>query len=262
MVNTAYFADIWQARYFWLHLALADIRCKYRRSMLGITWAILQPFCLTLLFAFVMSHIFHVPMHDYALYIYSGLIIWEFIVSVIMSGCMAFINAEGYIKQFRHPLLIYSLRCTLASLINLLFASIGLIIWILLENPLHAGLSWLTLFASYSLLLLFAWPLASLMAFIGVRFRDFSQVMILVLQAIYFISPILFLPAIFKANGMSYLFSWNPLYYLLNLFRMPLLQGVVPAFTDYVIVLMVSIALWICLALFVRRHEHQVIFYL
>ncbi len=71
-----------------------------------------------------MSRAFHSPLKDYAPYIFSGLILWEFITTTAISGCSAFTNAEGYIRQFAHPLLIYSLRVTLLSLINLGFAFI------------------------------------------------------------------------------------------------------------------------------------------
>ena len=95
-----YFQKIYQSRFFWAHLTLADLRAKYRRSALGMLWAILQPLALALLLSFVMGNIFKISIKEYLPFIFSGLIVWEFISSVTISGCNAFVNAEIYIKQF------------------------------------------------------------------------------------------------------------------------------------------------------------------
>ena len=76
-----YINDLFDARYFWGHLALADLRSKYRRSHIGILWAMLQPLAFTLLLSFVMGRIFKTPVLDYIPYVFSGLIIWEFITA-------------------------------------------------------------------------------------------------------------------------------------------------------------------------------------
>ncbi|MEO8401130.1 MAG: ABC transporter permease [Gammaproteobacteria bacterium] len=260
--DASYLKNIWVSRYFWLHLALADIRTKYRRSLLGLAWALIQPLSLTLLLAFIMSHFFHSSINDYAPFIFSGLIIWEFIVSSAITGCAALINAEGYIKQFSHPMIIYTLRSVIPCLINLACASVGLIIWVLVCQPEHFGFSWFALVLGFPLLFLFAWPLATITAFIGVRFRDFSQLILIGLQVIYYVSPIFFMPKLFISAGIGYIVEYNPIYHLLNMFRAPLLEGRLPTVTDYSYVLLTSALLWLCAWMLIRRNENKIIFYL
>lgn len=260
--TTTYLKGVWSARYFWLHLALADVRAKYRRSALGLAWALIQPLALTLLLTFVMGHIFHSQLGEYAPFIYSGLIFWEFIVSSIVSGCNSFVNAEGYIKQFAHPLLIYTLRCVIPCMINLGCAFIGMILWVLFWKPSNFGLSWLVLIPAFPLLFLFTWPLATITAFIGTRFRDFSQLIVIMLQAVYYVSPIFFLPTLFINAKIGFLLEYNPIYHLLNLFRIPLLQGQYPAMGDYLYVIMTSAILWFFAWWMIDRNEHKVIFYI
>ncbi len=261
-VNTIYLKNIWNSRYFWTHLALADIRTKYRRSMLGLAWALIQPLTLTLLLAFIMGNFFHAPINDYAPFIFSGLIIWEFITSSAVTGCMSFINAEGYIKQFTHPLMIYTLRNVIPSMINLLCAFVGLVMWVLIWNPGNFGLSWLSLATAFPLLFFFAWPICTITAFVGVRFRDLSQLILIFLQIVYYVSPIFFMPKLFINAHLGFLIEFNPIYHLLNLFRKPLLEGNVPAAADYFYVFLAIGLLWLIVWLLVRRHENKVIFYL
>ncbi len=257
-----YVRNIWESRHFWTHLAFSDIRTKYRRSLLGLAWALIQPLSLTLLLAFIMGNFFHSPINDYAPFIFSGLIFWEFITASAVHGCMSFINAEGYIKQFRHPLIIYTLRNVIPNMINLLCAFAGLVVWVLCWKPSHFGVSWLSFALSFPLVFFFAWPICSITAFIGVRFRDFAQLILIGLQIVYYVSPIFFMPKLFIEAHLGFLVEYNPIYHLLNLFRLPLLEGTWPAFSDYTYVVLTSLLLWLIAWSMVRRHENKVIFYL
>jgi lipopolysaccharide transport system permease protein len=248
-----YFLRIAKARYFWLHLV---------RSFLGIAWATLHPLCLTLLLGFVMGRVFHSPLAEYAPFILSGLILWEFIITSAVTGCHAFLNAEGYIRQFVHPLAIYSLRTTLACIINFCFAFIGLFAWIMLSKPNACNASWLSLPLAFSFLFIIGWSLATITALITVRFRDFSQMIVLLLQAVWYISPIFILPSVFEQVGIPWIVRYNPVYHLFCLFRAPLLQGNMPSLTSYAYVA-VTMLLLVCSAmLFLKNAEKRVIFYL
>ena len=257
-----YAKNIWTIRFFWAHLVLSDIRFKYRRSYLGLGWAMIQPFALTLLFSFVMGRFFKVPMENYAPFIFSGLIFWEYITSSIITGCHSFINAEGYIKQFSHPLLIYSLRNVIVCTINLLIAFIGLTIWVFFWQASNIQITWISLIFSFPLLVLFVWPISSIAAFLTVKFRDFSQLIIIILQALYFVSPVLFQPKLFLSSNLSVLLTYNPIYYLLNLFRMPVLEGKMPSLQNYLVVLVACLIAWSIAFVLIKRHENRVIFYL
>jgi lipopolysaccharide transport system permease protein len=177
-------------------------------------------------------------------------------------GCHAFINAEGYIRQFVQPLAIYSLRSTLTCLINFGFASIGLLAWCLFSNPHHCNISWLSLPVSLVFLFVIGWSLATIAALITVRFRDFSQMIVLLLQTIWYVSPIFILPRVFETVGIRWIIQYNPVYHLFCLFRLPLLEGSMPSLLNYAFTT-VTTAVFASLALlFLKASEKKVIFYL
>lgn len=257
-----YTKKIWAARYFWSHLAIADIRAKYRRSLLGILWAGLFPLALTLLLSTVMSRIFNTDITDYAPYIFIGIVVWDFIVGTTVSGCTALINAEIYIKQYTHPLAIYPLRYTLASLINFTFSFIGVLIWVLIWKPSNIGWSWLSIPISTLLMLFLGWPLAILSSFISARFRDFQQLAILLLQAVWYVSPVFIDEKVFKNSQLHILIDYNPIYHLLNLFRAPLLHGNFPSMSNYIWILFSILLFWLISLILIKNKEHRIIFYL
>jgi lipopolysaccharide transport system permease protein len=259
---TAYWNGIWQARYFWTHLALSDLRSRWRRSFFGALWSIIQPLGMTLLLALVFSRLFHTSIYTYAPYILSGIIVWECVMACVSGGALAFVQADAYIKQCRHPLAIYTLRTVLTSLLVLGLASLALFGWSAMVLPQHLGWQWLAALAVFPMLGLILWPLATLLAYTGVRFRDVPHATGLVMQALWFISPVYFETSMFRKGGLDALVDYNPLYHLLQLLRAPLLDGQWPTLEDYLFPLGTA-ALCALLAWLVgRRAERTVIFYL
>lgn len=257
-----YFRGIWAARYFWWHLSMADLRARWRRSFFGVFWSMLQPLGLTLLLALVFSRIFDQDISKYAPYILSGMIIWEYVVSTVVGGALAFVQADAYIKQTHHPLAIYTLRNALTGLIVLALASIVLVTWVLVVMPQNFGVSWLAVATAFPLLGLIAWPWATIMAYIATRFRDLPHALGLILQAMWFVSPIYFDESLFRKGDLHVLIDYNPIYHMLQIVRAPLLHGQWPTAENYLwcfatILVLAALALAIG-----RRAEGKVILYL
>ncbi|MGJ4927677.1 ABC transporter permease [Bradyrhizobium sp. HKCCYLS2038] len=259
---SAYALGIWRARYFWIHLALSDLRSRWRRSYLGILWTIIQPLGLTLLVSIVFGKIFHTDIGAYAPYILSGLIVWEFVVASATGGSLTFVQADAYIKQCAHPLAIYSLRTVLTNLICLTVASIALIAWVGISMPSNFGWCWLSAITLLPILLLIGWPLATTLGYIGARFRDLPHALGLVLQAFWFVSPIYFESKVFRNGGLSVLVDMNPIYHLLQIVRAPLLHGEWPTLENYAFCLGSIIVLTVVAVATGRRAEKTVIYYL
>jgi lipopolysaccharide transport system permease protein len=258
----AYFNGVWKARYFWSHLALSDLRSKWRRSFMGLLWSVMQPLGLTLLLALVFSRLFHTDIVAYAPYIFSGIITWEFVSASILGGSLAFVQADAYIKQCKHPLFIYILRLTLGHLITLALASTGLLIWAAWALPHHVNASWFALITFFPVIALMICPLTSLFAYLGVRFRDIPHAMGLVLQAIWFISPVYFEEKMFRSGGLSGLVDYNPLYHLLQIIRAPLLTGTWPSIHNYLFCIGTAVGFIVLTLVVGSRMESKVIFYL
>lgn len=255
--------NVWNIRHFWWHLALSDLRTKFRRSYLGLLWSILNPLLLTVLITLVMSVVFNTPPGNYALYVFSGLIIWDVIVSSAMMGCSAFTNAEGYIKQYPHPLIIYAIRNVVVAILHFGLGLIGLTIWLLLVKPGNYG--WVTLWCipGTLILALISLPLATLCGIINTKFRDFSQMVVLIFQAVWYISPIFISVDVLRnSRHLSGLVDHNPIYHILNIIRAPILYGQSPELINFIYASFVIIILWIVAALVLRKNEKTLIFYL
>lgn len=258
----SYFGGVWAARHFWIHLAMSDLRSRWRRSFFGILWTLIQPLGMTLLISFVFSNMFHTSIREYAPYILSGIVVWDFVVACAIGGSLSFVQADAYIKQYGHPLAIYTLRAVLTNLVVLLLATSGLVAWVLAVMPDRFGWPWLAATTIFPIVALIMWPSSTLLAYVATRFRDLPHALNLILQAMWFVSPIYFEEKAFRGAKLDYLVDYNPLYHLLQIVRAPLLQGEWPTTTNYAycfgLVAVLSFAAW----LFGRSVEKKVIFYL
>jgi lipopolysaccharide transport system permease protein len=258
----SYFYGIWNARYFWVHLSLSDLRSRWRRSFFGILWTVIQPLGLTLLLSIVFGRIFKTEITEYAPYILSGMIVWEFVSATAIGGSLSFVQADAYIKQCHHPLAIYTLRTVLVNLMVLMLASLSLIMWVLIVMPQNFGWPWLAALTIYPIVVLLAWPLATLLAYIATRFRDLPHALGLVLQAMWFVSPIYFEAKVFRGGELHGLVDYNPIYHMLEIIRAPLLHGEWPTALNYAYCIGVVAILTLLAWLVGRESEKKVIFYL
>ncbi len=257
-----YLCNIWKARYFWLHLVKADLTVKYRRSFFGMLWTLLHPLMLTTLLAVVFGMIFRSPFLQFAPFVYSGITVWDLVTSSVFFGSSCIINGEAYIKQFKHPLAIYSLKQALVCLINFLIASVGMVIWCWVMYPGNILVSICALPVSIVFLFFLSWGLTTITGFINVKFRDFSQFLVIIMQAIWFVSPVYFEPKVFVSAGLTSLLIYNPVTHILDLVRKPLLEGIFPSLLDYLFVFVITVFLFIISWKRIKKEEDELIYYL
>lgn len=258
-----YFVKIYNSRYFWIHLAKADLKYKFRRSKLGILWTFLNPLFLTLLMTIVFGTVFNIPYGEYAPYILSGLTVWELLTSSVIAGGNAILVGDAYIRQFNHPISIYPLKGALVNIVSFLIANISLIIWLLFSNPENIILGLVTLPLTTILYFLIAWPIVIIASFINTKYRDYPQVMALVMQALWYVSPVFFRGDMFqKSVQLKNFFYNNPITHILNLVREPFLYGKLPSAMDYGHVIVLILVLSIFAIVKIKKNEKDIIFYL
>lgn len=262
MNNNSYVGAIWSARYFWSHLVKADLIVKYRRSFFGMLWTLMHPLMLTILLGLVFGTIFHSPFLDFAPFVYSGLTVWDFIIASVTTGANSIINSEAYIKQVKHPLSIYTLKQALVCVCNFCIAGIGLVVWCFIMYPENILISFAALPISIILLFCISWGLTTISGFINVKFRDFQQFIIIIMQAIWFVSPVYFEPKIFIAAGLEELVVYNPITHILNLVRKPLMEGCFPDALDYAFVVIIIMVLAIISIKKIKKEEKELIYFL
>jgi len=204
----------------WRALAAADIRSKYRRTMLGPWWITATNAFTALIMGLVAGRFLGADMKTYLPNFMISMTIWNFISSSLSESCFTMTNAGGMIKAVNMPILIHIMRMVHRNLIIFLH-NIAIIPVIWLVYPWHVGVQ--SLLAPVGLLIVYVAVVSGSMvvSMICVRYRDVPPVMTSLLQLLFFISPIIWVPENIK--GGELFVELNPVAYLLAVTRDPIM---------------------------------------
>jgi ABC-type polysaccharide/polyol phosphate export permease len=258
----AYCNAIWRCRYFWLSLVKLDLRSRYRGSVLGMGWSLLQPIAMTLIFTVVFSRMMGGDPRVYAANVLAGLALWNFLVQTTIQGCTTFFQADAYIRQHPAPLAIYPLRTTLGMFFHFLLAvmlAVGISAWgVGPPNPYAL----LCLPAACALLLAFAWAMATLAGLVTVFFRDTKHLTEIGFQVLFYLTPIFYTETMLGHGLLSQIIRLNPIRPFLYLVRDPIVTGQVPSlwlFTKATLIALSAVSLAVAA---LARLERRLIFHL
>ena len=260
-----YLQDIWKCRFFWLSLVRMDLRTRYRGSVIGLGWSLLQPICMTIILCIVFSTLFKQDIKDFAPYLMTGLAFWAYLQSVTSQACQCFFQGQSYIRQFPAPMAIYPLRSTLGGAFHFCLA-------MLLVLALAAGLrgldslnpvALLALIPAMLVMLALGWSLSVLFGLATVRFRDTNHLTDIALQGLFYLTPIMYTPKLLEGRGrLNLLMGYHPLVAFLNLLRIPILDGVWPDATVWASALAVVLVTGTAATLAMNHEERKLIFHL
>jgi ABC-type polysaccharide/polyol phosphate export permease len=241
-------------------LGWQDIRQRYRRSILGQFWITVSVGVMILCLAFLFGRLFQSPLEKYLPFLAIGLICWNFISATISEGCLAFIAAEGIIKQLNVPLQVHIARIIWR---NLVVFGHNLIILPLIFFGLGISLNWSALLFLPGLVLLtlnLAW-VSLVLGIICTRFRDVPQIIHSILQVVFYLTPIIWLPELLRGKAEFALVDFNPAYHLIELVRAPLLgsPSTIQNWAAGLMLLMLGGSLALLLA---RKLGHRVAYWL
>lgn len=128
---------IWKFRYFWLSLVKMDLLTRYRKSVLGIFWSLLQPIGMTAIFCVVFSKLNQTQWDTFSKYLMAGLVSFGFLRDCTLGGCHSLTRHEGYIRQAPLPFAVYSLRVMLTSAIHFLISLVVVVVLVAVLPPVR-----------------------------------------------------------------------------------------------------------------------------
>jgi ABC-type polysaccharide/polyol phosphate export permease len=230
-------ATVWRYRHFWLSMVRMDLKTRYRRSVLGVGWSLMNPIMMTVVFCFVFGAWFtRGDWRSYGPYFLAGLTLFSFVRDSAWSGCYTFFKNENYIRQCPLPLTIYTLRTVLGAGIHFGISLLVTLFAILVLNP-DQGLRVLSilwvLIPAVIMLFMFCWSISVLAAYMTVFFHDTVQLMEVTFQILFFLTPIMYPPDMIAGRGLSILLQINPIVVFLEMIREPMLTGEIPSVWVY-----------------------------
>lgn len=223
-----YVTEIYQFRELLWNLVVNELKLRYRGSLLGFLWTIINPLFYLIILAFVFSEIFRFPIENYTIFLFAGLISYTMIQQTITVATGSIINNEALIRRVYVPKIIFPLSNVIARYFDHLIITFILFGFMLVFKT---KFTWSLLWLPVILLFHFFFTLgASLISsVVQIKIKDVQQVLAIFFQAFFFLTPILYtlndLP-----EKLRPLFLWNPFFYFVQSFRYPVYYASLPPF--------------------------------
>jgi len=203
--------------------------------------------------ALLYAYLFKINTRLYFPYLASGMIIWGLFSTLMIEGTQIFLESSHYLTQIKLPFTVFVLRTIVRSFIIFLH---NLVIMIPVIFFLHVPITWaiFLLIPGCVLVFLAAFSYLFILAILGARFRDVTQIVTSFIQIVFFITPIIWNPSSLRGEHL-YLIDYNPFFYFLDLLRSPLL-GSTPSlrtFTVCICMVILGFLMSYCLMLKARK---------
>jgi ABC-type polysaccharide/polyol phosphate export permease len=219
------FVGSWKRISLASNLAFQDILSRYRGSILGPWWITLMTASLVLGIGVNYSALLHQKINGFLPYVAIGMVTWGFVSGGINEGADAFVSGGAMIKQSSLPLPLFILRCLIRNGINLAH-QVVIIVVVLAWFKVFPGIGILWALPGLVLLVINLGWIGLLLAMVCARFRDMPQIVTAVLQVVFFLSPIFWVPTPELMHNPFV--AANPFYFAIESVREPLLKGEAP----------------------------------
>lgn len=247
------FSELWEYRELLWAFALRDIQVRYRQTVIGGLWAILQPLTTMVIFSFFFGTVVKIPGGGvpYPIFSYAGLVLWTYFTTGLSAATASMVGSAGLITKVYFPRIIVPIAATIVGLLDYLIA-VTIMVVLMFYFQIFPGISVLLLPIVVGL----TWFLVSGMGFwlsaINVKYRDVGYVVPFFIQMMLFLTPIIYPVSI--APNYRWLLLANPMTGIIETHRAVLLNQSIPWIELGVSTILIAI-IWLSGAAYFKKVE-------
>lgn len=242
-------------RYLVVQFARRDILTRYKRSVLGVAWTMLNPLGTMLILTVVFSQAFGQTQPAYPVYVLSGLVAWNFFAQSTNAAIVHLVWGGGLLRRIYLPRTSFGVSAIGTGLVNISLSIVPLVLVMLIVG---VPVRWTMLFVPIPILFLamFSLGLGLLISTVAIYFSDVAEMYQIILTAWMYLTPIIYPLEILPELYQQWILRLNPMFYLISLFRAPIYEGRIPSLPEILICAAIaSITLLIGWMIFTSRAD-------
>lgn len=231
-----------------------EIKSRYKQSILGYFWVILNPFIQMLVMSFVFSTIMRIPTHaspniPYVVFLYTGMLPWTLFANTVASSANSLVGNASLITKVYFPRSIFPIATLLSKTIDFFFASsIFIVFMFIYQIPVNFNLLWFI--PIFFIQQIFALGLSFFFSAANLFYRDIQYLLGLLLMLWMYLTPIIYPIEIIPAKYHIF-FKLNPMSVLVNAYRQSILGGGTPNLINLGLAFIMSLSvLFVCFKIF------------
>lgn len=211
--------EIWVYRELFYVLTMRDIKIRYKQTVLGVAWAIIQPVTMMIVFSVIFGNMAKIPSQSfpYPIFVYAGLLPWLFFANSVTTSSLSLVGSAHLVSKVYFPRLIIPLSSVGVGLVDLVISSV-----VLLLMMLYYGVAWTANMLAIPLLLagviFTALGVGTLLSAVTVAYRDFRYVVPFLVHVWMFASPVIY-PSKLVSENWQWLLLSNPMTGFIDGFR-------------------------------------------
>jgi len=256
-------SSLWHYRGFMLGSVKREFQGRYRNSMLGAVWMVLNPLAMIVVYTVIFSQLMHARLPNassqfaYGIYLCAGLLTWGFFTETVSRMQNVFLENGNMIKKLNFPRICLPIITVMNAGVN--FSIIfGLFLGFLLISGNFPGWAFLGVLPLLLIQILFSIGLGIVLGVLNVFFRDIGQLFGIVLQFWFWFTPIVYTVTTLPA-GVQGLLKFNPMTALMTAYQGIFVSGAWPRWSDLWVVTLLSVALCIFGLQLFRRHAGEMV---
>lgn len=214
--------ELWEYRELFYFFAWRDIKVKYKQTVLGILWAVFQPILMTALFTLAFGSMIRSNTQmqiPYPVFALSGFILWNIFSSGLSNAGNSLVNNSNIIKKIYFPRLIIPISSVLVSLIDFLMAFLVFVPVLYYFGCSFNLMAIVCVPLSALLAVLASFGLGTFLSAINVKYRDFRYILPFFIQAMLFITPVIYPISVSSNSIFQNILKLNPMNAPIELFR-------------------------------------------
>lgn len=221
-----------------------EVKARYKQSILGYFWVILNPLAQMLVMSFAFSLILRIPTNSasnipYSIFLFVALLPWNLFANSLSSASTSLVNSAPLITKVYFPRTILVISTIIAKIVDFLFALIILITYMIIYHiPININILWVI--PIFFIQQIFTLGLALFFAASNLLYRDIQYLLSLIITLWLYLTPVIY-PADIVPAKFKIFFQLNPMAVIINAYRQTVLGGGAPNYTSLVIALGVSL---------------------
>jgi ABC-2 type transport system permease protein len=261
IINTlrADFLKIYKYRYVISSYVTINLRMRYRRSFIGFLWTILAPMMQYLIIAVMFTYAIGSREANFFSYFFTGSVIFNVFSITFQRAPTIMLANEVYIKKIYLPKMIYVLNTCAYELTNFILTAAMLLLIGLLSGKIILSYSLLAWPVHLLLLVLLLLGGSSILSVAGVFFRDLIYIIPQIMQALFFLTPIIYKADVFPP-WIRKIIQFNPIYHIIEIFRHPIIYGRLAPLHHYSYAFLFSATLFIIGYWIIKKYDNRIIF--
>lgn len=232
--------ELYKYKHMILYYTRSEIRNKYKGSILGIVWVLLQPIFFLIIYGFVFSIVMRIEMDNYFLFLFSGLLPWFFIRSSLTASTDSIVSNASLIKKIYFPREILPICMVLSNFVNFVIGNVVLLaVLLLFGQGISVNVLFFPLVAIVNIIFLIG--LSLIISSVTVYLRDLKQIMEFIVLALFYFTPIIYTSEMVPER-LRFLFNLNPIKPIIESYQNIFFHQEPPEFMHLAMFLIVSLA--------------------